>query len=198
MSGHRRLAAERRDSAPDRASGADVRVGGVGIRKVTITLRLGEVAADVDAVAAAIDRSSCIELPACTAIAVEVSALPPHHADPFDRVLVAQALTEPLRLSAAERRRATGPDWQTRLAEWRAKVPAPRQRPSAEPEPDAPSATFAREGSAVRRSGASSGRPSMSTDHPLITVTLGGAAGAPACVTCVSASATWWVGSLQA
>jgi PIN domain nuclease of toxin-antitoxin system len=30
--------------------------------------------------------------------AVAVEALPPHHQDPFDRLLVAQALTEPMRL----------------------------------------------------------------------------------------------------
>jgi PIN domain nuclease of toxin-antitoxin system len=30
--------------------------------------------------------------------AAAVKALAPHHADPFDRLLVAQALTEPLRL----------------------------------------------------------------------------------------------------
>lgn len=30
--------------------------------------------------------------------AVAVEALPPHHQDPFDRILVAQALTEPMRL----------------------------------------------------------------------------------------------------
>ncbi|MFN3545602.1 MAG: type II toxin-antitoxin system VapC family toxin [Thiobacillus sp.] len=30
--------------------------------------------------------------------AAGVEALPPHHADPFDRILVAQALAEPMRL----------------------------------------------------------------------------------------------------
>ena len=30
--------------------------------------------------------------------AAAVETLPPHHADPFDRLLIAQALTEPLRL----------------------------------------------------------------------------------------------------
>lgn len=30
--------------------------------------------------------------------AIEVENLPPHHKDPFDRLLVAQALTEPMRL----------------------------------------------------------------------------------------------------
>jgi PIN domain nuclease of toxin-antitoxin system len=30
--------------------------------------------------------------------AAAVEGLPPHHADPFDRILVAQALVEPMRL----------------------------------------------------------------------------------------------------
>lgn len=34
--------------------------------------------------------------------AVAVEDLPPHHGDPFDRMLVAQALTEPLRLITAD------------------------------------------------------------------------------------------------
>jgi PIN domain nuclease of toxin-antitoxin system len=35
--------------------------------------------------------------------AAAVAALPPHHKDPFDRLLVAQALTEPARLVTADR-----------------------------------------------------------------------------------------------
>ncbi|CAG9258076.1 type II toxin-antitoxin system VapC family toxin [Paraburkholderia unamae] len=35
--------------------------------------------------------------------AVAVESLPPHHQDPFDRLLVAQALTEPLRLISHDR-----------------------------------------------------------------------------------------------
>jgi PIN domain nuclease of toxin-antitoxin system len=34
--------------------------------------------------------------------AVGVQALPAHHADPFDRLLVAQAMHEPLRLLTAD------------------------------------------------------------------------------------------------
>ena len=34
--------------------------------------------------------------------AAAVQALPLHHADPFDRLLVAQAITEPLRLLTAD------------------------------------------------------------------------------------------------
>jgi len=36
--------------------------------------------------------------------AVAVETLPLHHGDPFDRLLVAQALTEPLRLVTADKR----------------------------------------------------------------------------------------------
>lgn len=35
--------------------------------------------------------------------AAAVAALPPHHKDPFDRLLVAQALTEPARLVTADK-----------------------------------------------------------------------------------------------
>ncbi len=34
---------------------------------------------------------------------VEVGRLPPHHGDPFDRLLVAQALAEPMRLITADK-----------------------------------------------------------------------------------------------
>ena len=35
--------------------------------------------------------------------AVFVESLPPHHADPFDRMLVAQALSEPMRLLTGDK-----------------------------------------------------------------------------------------------
>ncbi|MBN1676295.1 MAG: type II toxin-antitoxin system VapC family toxin [Kiritimatiellae bacterium] len=38
------------------------------------------------------------ELPITAAHAAATEALPPHHNDPFDRILVAQAISEPLRL----------------------------------------------------------------------------------------------------
>lgn len=37
-------------------------------------------------------------LPVAPEHAAAVENLPPHHADPFDRILIAQALTEPMRL----------------------------------------------------------------------------------------------------
>ena len=43
-------------------------------------------------------RAGYTLLPVTAEHAALVKELPPHHADPFDRILVAQALAEPLRL----------------------------------------------------------------------------------------------------
>ncbi len=51
------------------------------------------------------------ELPLTAAHAEALDALPPLHRDPFDRMLIAQARTEPLRLLTADRQLAAyGPD----------------------------------------------------------------------------------------
>lgn len=42
------------------------------------------------------------ELPVRSAAALAVATLPLHHRDPFDRLLVAQAMTEPARLYTAD------------------------------------------------------------------------------------------------
>ena len=44
------------------------------------------------------DAAGYLLLPVTAAHAAQVEALPRHHQDPFDRILVAQALAEPLRL----------------------------------------------------------------------------------------------------
>ncbi|MFC3125535.1 type II toxin-antitoxin system VapC family toxin [Pseudoroseomonas globiformis] len=45
-----------------------------------------------------------VELPVRAAAAILVSELPPHHRDPFDRLLVAQAMSEPVRFYTADAR----------------------------------------------------------------------------------------------
>jgi PIN domain nuclease of toxin-antitoxin system len=52
------------------------------------------------------DASDTIALPVSTAHALRVASLPPHHRDPFDRVLVAQAQLERLTLVSADRQLA--------------------------------------------------------------------------------------------
>jgi PIN domain nuclease of toxin-antitoxin system len=47
-------------------------------------------------------QSGYAMLPIAPGHAAAIDDLPPHHADPFDRMLVAQALYEPLRLLTAD------------------------------------------------------------------------------------------------
>jgi PIN domain nuclease of toxin-antitoxin system len=55
----------------------------------------------VQVLQAALD-TGFIELPVHAAAAVRVAGLPPHHRDPFDRLLIAQAMSEPVRFYTAD------------------------------------------------------------------------------------------------
>lgn len=73
-------------------------VSAASIWEIAIKSALGRIAADPAAIEAALDPSGFAGLPVTTQHAVEVAKLPPHHRDPFDRLLVAQSLVEPMRL----------------------------------------------------------------------------------------------------
>ena len=55
-----------------------------------------------EAVARAARDTGFVELPVRAEVAARVSDLPPHHRDPFDRLLVAQAMAEPVLLYTAD------------------------------------------------------------------------------------------------
>lgn len=76
----------------------DVYVSAASVWEVAIKARLGKIHADPREVAAAIEASGFVELPVRASHAAAVAQLPSHHNDPFDRLLVAQAIAEPLRL----------------------------------------------------------------------------------------------------
>lgn len=59
--------------------------------------------ADPAGVAAAADQTGFAELPVRSSMAARVASLHPHHRDPFDRLLVAQALELPAVLLTADR-----------------------------------------------------------------------------------------------
>jgi PIN domain nuclease of toxin-antitoxin system len=79
-----------------------VYVSAASIWEVAIKARLGKIKANPDDLVAAIEASGFLELPVRAAHAAGVAALAPHHTDPFDRLLVAQAIAEPLRLLTAD------------------------------------------------------------------------------------------------
>jgi PIN domain nuclease of toxin-antitoxin system len=80
-----------------------VYVSAASIWEIAIKTRLGKITGDVEAFAAAIDASGFQELPVTARHAAAVAKLPLHHADPFDRMLIAQAFLEPLRLVTADK-----------------------------------------------------------------------------------------------
>jgi len=79
-------------------SADEVYVSAASIWEIAIKARLGKIEADPTALAAAIEASGFLELPVSAAHAAGVAQLELHHNDPFDRLLIAQALVEPLKL----------------------------------------------------------------------------------------------------
>lgn len=83
--------------------GADeVYVSAVSVWEVAIKARLGRIQADAQELAEAIEPSGFLELPVTAKHAASAGSLELHHHDPFDRLLVAQARAEPLRLVTAD------------------------------------------------------------------------------------------------
>ena len=99
------VTASRRLSASARnylASAHAVYVSAASIWEIAIKARLGKIEGDVQAFADAIEPSGFLPLPVTPAHAAAVARLPLHHSDPFDRLLLAQAFGEPLRLVTAD------------------------------------------------------------------------------------------------
>ena len=65
--------------------------------------------ADAAAIRDALEENGFHELAVAAQHAVALSALPPIHADPFDRMLVAQAIVEPMALITSDARLAAYP-----------------------------------------------------------------------------------------
>ena len=80
----------------------EVLVSSASIWEIAVKVRIGKLDADPDALVAAIVESGFTELPVRCAHAARVASLPLHHTDPFDRLLVAQAMSEPLHFLTAD------------------------------------------------------------------------------------------------
>jgi PIN domain nuclease of toxin-antitoxin system len=83
--------------------GADeVYVSAVSIWEAAIKIGLGKLQVDAGRLTAAMEESGFLELYVTAEHATRVAQLPYHHRDPFDRLLIAQAMTEPLVLLTAD------------------------------------------------------------------------------------------------
>lgn len=75
----------------------EVYVSSVSIWEAAIKAQLGKLDVNISDLAGAIADSGFLELPLIAKHAVELNQLPNLHRDPFDRILIAQAMSEPLK-----------------------------------------------------------------------------------------------------
>lgn len=83
-------------------SATEVYVSSASIWEASIKIGIGKLEADIDVLAAQIAENSFLELAVSARHAAQLVRLPEIHRDPFDRILVAQAICEPLRLLTAD------------------------------------------------------------------------------------------------
>lgn len=100
VTGARRLKARTRERIE---AAREIYVSSASIWEIAIKSRLGKIEGDVDAFVEAIQASGFLELPVAASHAAVTAHLPLHHTDPFDRLLLAQAQAEPLRLLTGDR-----------------------------------------------------------------------------------------------
>ena len=75
---------------------SEVYVSAASIWEISIKAALGKLKADAAEILAAVQPAGLSLLPITGEHAARVARLPTHHKDPFDRILIAQAVTEPM------------------------------------------------------------------------------------------------------
>jgi PIN domain nuclease of toxin-antitoxin system len=103
LSGSKRLSGEARELIE--SSDNDVLFSSASIWEIAIKAQAlrAEFGVDVETIIAAARETAFDELAISSEHAAGVAALPLHHKDPFDRLLVSQAIAEPARLLTADR-----------------------------------------------------------------------------------------------
>ena len=101
VAGHKRLSARARDLISDPVNSISISV--VSLWEIAIKHALGRqsetaISLSARAAAEAFVLAGYNMLPVSPSHALAVEGLPAHHTDPFDRLLAAQALSEPMRL----------------------------------------------------------------------------------------------------
>ncbi|MDL2314193.1 type II toxin-antitoxin system VapC family toxin [Desulfovibrio sp. OttesenSCG-928-C14] len=80
----------------------EVFVSTVSWWEIAIKTRIGKLRADLPQLRAAALESGFLELPLLGVHAEMLATLPRHHNDPFDHMLLAQAMAEPMRLISGD------------------------------------------------------------------------------------------------
>jgi len=79
-----------------------VYISAASIWEAGIKIKQGRLEANIDDLYEGIASSGFVELPISAKHSVMAANLPEHHRDPFDRMLIAQAMCEPLKLLTAD------------------------------------------------------------------------------------------------
>jgi|ERR1035437_6100742 PIN domain nuclease of toxin-antitoxin system len=79
-----------------------VYVSSASIWEIAIKVRLGKMTANPRRIVQLLHAAGFAELPVFSRHTVIVADLPMYHGDPFDRLLIAQAISEPLNLLTAD------------------------------------------------------------------------------------------------
>lgn len=85
---------------------SEVFVSTASLWEIAIKTRIGKLTADLTEIRQAVAASGFFELSIHGEHVETIATLPMHHKDPFDRMIVAQAITEPLRLLSGDRQLA--------------------------------------------------------------------------------------------
>ncbi|MNF69702.1 MULTISPECIES: type II toxin-antitoxin system VapC family toxin [unclassified Pseudomonas] len=83
-------------------SAAEIYVSAATFWEMAIKVGLGKLNVDLEEIREYCTQSGFIELPITSEHAIAVKDLEHHHRDPFDRLIVATAITEPMRLLTAD------------------------------------------------------------------------------------------------
>ena len=80
-----------------------VYVSAVSLFECAIKIQLGKMKITIDELTREINANDFLALPLCAEQTKILSTMARHHGDPFDRMLIAQALSEPLHFLTADK-----------------------------------------------------------------------------------------------
>lgn len=81
---------------------AEIYISAATFWEMAIKVGLGKLEVDLDEIREYCQDNGFVELPITSEHAIAVKDLEPHHKDPFDRLIVATAVSEPMRLITAD------------------------------------------------------------------------------------------------
>jgi PIN domain nuclease of toxin-antitoxin system len=96
-----------REAVADPAN--DILISMVSLWEIAVKVRIGKLQADIEEIISAVQREGFTVLDVGMAHLVALAGLPMHHRDPFDHLLIAQAITEDATFMSDDRNAARYP-----------------------------------------------------------------------------------------